>query len=282
MMRVCVSVLVALLLSASAGVGFALPGFAEGMVITAGSSVYAPPQGKIDELILRLKGATIVDWQASQAVVTLRKVDLPTGSIGALAFDGKDVQAGGLQLQSANLVADSVVVDAFQLLNFRRLVLAKPTTAKTDMVLTDQALTAFLNTEKTRQSIEKSLTRLTGGLMPTQVVQTKVNFVGPQTVKLHLDLSAGGAVTLPVDGTAQLKLVNGAPKLEGLTLNSLGIQLPPELAPVLAAQLTDALNPSRLLKGNGTTTLTSMSMTTGLLTLSGQATLNKLDLQSKI
>jgi LmeA-like phospholipid-binding len=260
------------------------PVLAEGptLVISAGSSVYAPPKGKIDELLFRLKGATIVDWQASQALLTLRQVDLPTGSIGSFAFDGIEVQAAGLQLQSANLQANKVVVDAFQLLNFRRLVLASPTTANLQMVLSDQALTAFLNTEKNRQAIEKSLTRLTGGLIPTQVVQTKVAFAGKQMVNLQVDIAMGAAVTMPITGSAKLVLVNGTPKLEGLQLNSLGIQLPPELAPVLANQLSDALNPARLLKGNGSVTLSSLSMAPGALTLSGQATLNKLDLQSKI
>lgn len=273
----------ALALMAALMLGSNLFGLADPAVIQAGQTVYAPPQGAIDRLTLELQNARVLDMNATALTLEFRKVDIPTGHLDSLTLNGQQVEAAGLRLKELSLNASNVNVDAFQLFNLRRLVLTQPLTAQTRFSLTQEALAQFLNTPDMKASIEKSLNKASGGLLRFEVSNTNVKFRQPQTVWLETTLRLNDSVSLPLATEGQLVLSNGAPALTNLQVMSNTMMLPKELGPLLAAQFNQAIHPTRLLEGHGTATLSSLSMpVAGLLQMTGTATIQQMDLQSKL
>lgn len=174
-------------------------------------------------------------------------VDFRAGTMQSFSADLKNLTVKNVPVDTLNLVTSPLSFDTYQLLNNQRLIMRKPVSATMTLELSEGSLNKFLANPSTLKSIEKALSKSTGGMSLINFSNPNLTLSGKNKVRLNVMANLGGAVAVPLVMDGNLG-VNGTGDVafQNLSVSSGGGMFPPEVATVMQQKLNEQISFKRL------------------------------------
>ncbi|MEB3244958.1 MAG: LmeA family phospholipid-binding protein [Vampirovibrionales bacterium] len=255
-------------------------------VIAAGASTVAIPVSKADHIQLQLDNAQFADWQVKKLDLDARTIDFQAGTLRGVTVRFNDGVIERLPVERFELISRplasgaAVSFDAFQLVNFQRLMLRQPITTDVHVTLSEVGLNQYFSSPETIAKLEQALTKQTGTAL-AQFRDVKIGLSRGNQVRVDLNLALAGLMQAPMTLLGKLEAQNGTMAVNHLRLESNGNPFPFDVSGILTEQFNKLVDVKRFTKKSGIAlNVQQVHFTGSTLTLNGTAQVNKLSFGS--
>jgi hypothetical protein len=255
--------------------------------IAAGASTVAIPIAKADLLQIQLDNAQFSDWTAKRLELDLKTIDIQAGTLKGVNLRYNDGIIERLPIQQFSLNSlplangvSAVSFDAFELVNFQRLVLRQPIAADVRIVLSEAGLNQFLSSPETIQKLESQLAKQTGIALAT-FNDVSIRLSRGNVISVSMSVTLAQALQANMTLTGKLVAKNGGVEVTRLKMESNGNPFPFDVSGILTEQINKTLDVKRFTKKSGIAlTVNQIHLTGSTLTLVGVGQVNRLSFGS--